>query len=358
MKKKHIAVAMGGYSSEFQISLYSGAVVCNALDKAKYEVYPIHISKEGWFYVGDDGNQSRVNKDDFSFVVAGKTVCPDAVINTIHGTPGEDGYMQAYLELIEIPHTGCPYYPAALSFNKRDCLSVLKNFGVVCANSFYVNKGSEIDPIEVVKITGLPCFVKPSRAGSSFGITKVHTIEELIPAIEKAFAEDPEVIIETAIVGTEVQVGVYNDGDKVIALPPTEIVSENEFFDYAAKYLGESEEITPARITDEETAMLQQEAMRIYRLLNMTGITRSDFIIQDGKPYFLEINANPGLTEESIVPQQVRETGMTLTDFFDILIGNVMHEDWMDKREETRDNREETGDRRQEARDKRQETGE
>lgn len=324
MEKKHVAVAMGGYSSEFQISLNSGAVVCDSLDKSKYEVYPIHVLKDGWFYVADNEERSRVNKDDFSFVVAGKTVCPDVVLNTIHGTPGEDGYLQAYWELLGIPHTSCNYYPAALSFNKRDCLSVLKNFGVVCANSFYINKGNDIDPIEIVKITGLPCFVKPNRAGSSFGISKVHDIEALIPALEKAFLEDSEVIVETALVGTEVQVGVYNHGDDIIALPPTEIVSKNEFFDYAAKYLGESEEITPARISDEETQMLQHEAMRIYRLLNMTGITRSDFIIQDGKPYFLEINTNPGLSTESIVPKQVRETGMTLTEFFDILIENVI----------------------------------
>ena len=246
------------------------------------------------------------------------------VLNTIHGTPGEDGYLQAYWELLGIPHTSCNYYAAALSFNKRDCLAVLKNFGVVCANSVYINKGDDIDPIEIVKITGLPCFVKPNRAGSSFGISKVHDIEELIPAIEKAFIEDSEVIIETALVGTEVQVGVYNKGDEIIALPPTEIVSENEFFDFAAKYLGESEEITPARISEEETEMLQHEAMRIYRLLNMTGITRSDFIIQDGKPYFLEINTNPGLSVESIVPKQVREAGMPLSGFFDVLIQNVL----------------------------------
>lgn len=324
MKKKRIAVAMGGFSSEFQISLNSGNVVYESLDKSKYEVFRVHILKEGWFYVNDNDEKFPINKHDFSFEKNGEVIRFDAVFNTIHGTPGEDGYLQAYFKLINLPQTSCEYYPAALSFNKRDCLSVLKNFGIHCANSYFINQGHPIDSTEIIKKTGLPCFVKPNRAGSSFGVSKVHTLEELLPAIEKAFTEDSEIIIETALVGTEVQVGVYNNGNEIIALPPTEIVTENEFFDYAAKYLGESEEITPARISDEETEMLQQEAIRIYRLLNMKGITRSDFIIQDGKPYFLEINTNPGLSKESIVPKQVRETGMNLTEFFDILIRNVL----------------------------------
>jgi len=324
MGKKHIAVVMGGYSSEFEISIGSGNVVCNALDKTKYEVYPVHILKEGWFYLSENGTKHPINKADFSFSNGSETIHPNTIFNTIHGTPGEDGYLQAYWELLGIPHTSSDYYQAALSFNKRDCLSVLKGFGVLCANSYYVNKGTNINLEEIVLKTGLPCFVKPNRSGSSFGISKVHKMEDLMPAIEKAFTEDSEIIIETALNGTEVQVGVYNNGLEVIALPATEIVSENEFFDYAAKYLGKSQEITPARISQEETEMLQHEAQRIYRLLNMKGITRSDFIIQKGKPYFLEINTNPGLSKESIVPKQAREAGMTLTEFFDILIQNVL----------------------------------
>ena len=324
MGKKHIAVAMGGYSSEFEISIGSGGVVCNALDKTKYEVYPIHILKEGWYFIAENGTKHPINKADFSFDNGIETIHPDAVFNTIHGTPGEDGYLQAYWELLDIPHTSSNYYQAALSFNKRDCLSVLKGFGVLCANSYYVNKGTEIDLDEVILKTGLPCFVKPNRSGSSFGISKVHNMAELLPAIEVAFSEDSEIIIETALNGTEVQVGVYNNGTEIVALPATEIVSENEFFDYAAKYLGKSQEITPARISTEETEMLQHEAKRIYRLLNMKGITRSDFIIENGNPYFLEINTNPGLSNESIVPKQAREAGMTLTEFFDILIQNVL----------------------------------
>lgn len=324
MGKKHIAVAMGGYSSEFEISINSGGVVCNALDKDRYEVYPVHILAEGWYFVDGKGEKHPVNRADFTFESHGKTISPDAVFNAIHGTPGEDGYLQAYWELLGIRHTSTDYYSAALSFNKRDCLSVLKNFGVLCANSYYINKGSEINVEEIVKRTGLPCFVKPNRSGSSFGISKVNDMAEMTAAIEKAFTEDSEIIIETALVGTEVSVGVYNKGEEIIALPVTEIVSENEFFDYEAKYLGKSQEITPARITEEETEMVQKEAIRIYRLLNMKGITRSEFIIQKGRPYFLEINTNPGISTESIVPKQVRETGMTLTEFFDILIQNVL----------------------------------
>lgn len=324
MGKKHIAVAMGGYSSEFEISINSGGVVCNALDKDKYEVYAIHILEEGWYFIAKNGTKHPVNRADFSFDNGTETIHPDAVFNTIHGTPGEDGYLQAYWDLLGIPHTSTDYYQAALSFNKRDCLSVLKNFGVRAANSYYVNKGTEINLEEIVKKTGLPCFVKPNRSGSSFGISKVNTMDEIMPAIEKAFTEDTEIIIETAIVGIEVSVGVYNNGKEIIALPVTEIVSENEFFDYEAKYLGKSQEITPARISEEETEMVKKEAIRIYKLLNMKGITRSEFIIEKGKPYFLEINTNPGLSAESIVPKQAREAGMTLTQFFDILIQNVL----------------------------------
>ncbi|AFL81421.1 D-alanine--D-alanine ligase [Aequorivita sublithincola DSM 14238] len=324
MGKKHIAVAMGGYSSEYQISLNSGGVVCEALDKNKYEVYPIHILEEGWSFVAKNGTKHPINKADFSFDNGTETIRPDAIFNTIHGTPGEDGYLQAYWELLKIPHTSTDYYQAALSFNKRDCLSVLKNFGVRCANSYYVNEGTEINLDEIIKITGLPCFVKPNRSGSSFGVSKVHEMNEMMPAIEKAFTEDSEIIIERALVGTEVGVGVYNNGNEIIALPPTEIVSENEFFDFEAKYLGKSQEITPARISEKETEILQHEAKRIYKLLNMKGVTRSDFIIEKGKPYFLEINTNPGLSKESIIPKQAREAGMTLTEFFDILLQNVI----------------------------------
>jgi len=325
MKKKHIAVVMGGYSSEFEISLQSGNVVCDSLDDNKYHIYPIHIMKDGWFFIAQDGVKHTINKADFSFSNGNETIIPDAVFNTIHGTPGEDGYLQAYLKLIGIPQTSCEYYPSALSFNKRDCLSVLKSFGIKCANSFYVNKGILFSEEEIVKKVGLPCFVKPNRAGSSFGISKVHTLKELLPAINKAFEEDNEIIIETALQGVEVSVGVFNNKEEIIVLPTTEIVSENDYFDYEAKYLGKSEEITPARISEKETRDIKALSKKIFQLLNMKGITRSDFIIQDGVPYFIEINSNPGLSIESIVPKQVRASGLTLTSFFDVLVQNVIN---------------------------------
>jgi D-alanine-D-alanine ligase len=324
MVKKHVAVAMGGYSSEYVISLQSGAVVCESLNTEKYHIYPIHILKDGWSYVDSNGKKHPVDKGNFSFNNGETTIIPDVIFNTIHGTPGEDGFLAAYWELLGIPQTSTGFYQAALSFNKRDCLSVLKNFGIKCANSYYVNKGDVIETEEILKIVGLPCFVKPSRAGSSFGVSKVHSFEEMAPAIEKAFKEDPEIIIETAILGTEVSVGIFRKGEELITLPPTEIVSENDFFDYEAKYLGKSQEITPARITEEETIAVTTEAKKVYHLLNMKGITRSDFIIQDGVPFFIETNTTPGISKESIVPKQVREAGMTLTHFFGILIETAL----------------------------------
>jgi D-alanine-D-alanine ligase len=324
MTKKHIAVAMGGYSSEVEISLQSGKIVSDNLDKEKYHVYPVHILNEGWFHVNEQAERLKIDRSDFSFIQGGEKIIPDVVFNTIHGTPGEDGYMAAYWDLIGIPQTSTGFYQAALSFNKRDCLSVLKHFGIHCANSYYINQGTDFNLETIIKTTGLPCFVKPNRAGSSFGISKVHDMEDLRPAIEKAFTEDDEIIIETALNGTEVSVGAFRKHGEIIVLPPTEIVSENEFFDFEAKYQGKSEEITPARITDAETKAVQLEAMKIYNLLNMNGVTRSDFIIQDGVPFFIETNTTPGLSAESIVPKMARAAGMTLTEFFGILVEEAL----------------------------------
>ena len=324
--KKNIAVLMGGYSSEANISLNSGAVVCEALDKSKYNVYPVHILKTGWFFVSETATKSPINKGNFSFNTPEGSIIPDAVFNTVHGTPGEDGYLAAYFELLGIPQTSAGFYEAALSFNKRDCLSVLKNFGVKCANSYYHNKGESIDVNAVITKVGLPCFVKPNRAGSSYGISKVSTLEEFTPALAHAFKEDHEIIIETALVGTEVSVGTYTHFGHVLAFNPTEIVSENDFFDYEAKYEGKSQEITPARISEEETLRVQAEAKRIYSLLNMRGVTRSEFIIQDGIPYFIETNTTPGLSKESIIPKQVKDAGMELGAFFEMLIEGVLEQ--------------------------------
>ena len=225
--------------------------------------------------------------------------------------------MQAYLQLLNIPQTSCDYYQAALTFNKRDLLSVLKPYGIRTAKSFYLNAGDAVNENKIIETVGLPCFVKPNRAGSSFGISKVKAGGELAAAIALAYKEDDEIIIESFLDGIEVSVGVINYKGKVTVLPITEIVSENDFFDYEAKYLGKSQEITPARISSELTFKIQSVAQRVYEILKMSGFSRSEYIIVDNEPHLLEVNTIPGLTKESLLPQQAREAGISLTELFD-----------------------------------------
>ncbi|NAS29630.1 D-alanine--D-alanine ligase [Flavobacteriaceae bacterium R38] len=320
--KQNIAIIMGGYSSEYQISLQSGKVVYKHLDREKFTPYQIHIFKEKWVYVDDNENEFPVNKHDFSIEVAGQKITFDCVFNAIHGSPGEDGYIQAYLALLDIPHTSCGFYQAALTFNKRDLLAVLKPYGIKAATSYYVNKGDAIDVDNIINTVHLPCFVKANRAGSSFGISKVYSKEALIPAIENSFLEDDEIIIESFLDGTEVTVGVIKYKGKTTVLPITEIVSDNDFFDYQAKYEGKSQEITPARISKEWEEKVSQIAIKIYDLLKMEGFTRSEFIFVDDEPYLLEVNTVPGFTDASLVPQQAAEAGIDLPDLF----GNAIQE--------------------------------
>jgi D-alanine-D-alanine ligase len=307
---------MGGYSSEFEISLKSGNVVYQYLDKNKYSGFRIHIFKEKWVYVDDSNNEFPIDKNDFSVTVDGTKIKFDAVFNAIHGTPGEDGLMQAFFDLIGLPQSSCDYYQAALTFNKRDLLSVLKPYGIKCAESYYLNKGDHIDTSAIVAKVGLPCFVKPNKSGSSFGISKVKTEAELPIAIEVAYKEDNEIIIESFLDGTEVSVGVINYQGKVTVLPITEIVSDNDFFDYEAKYLGKSQEITPARISPEIAEKVNAVAKRAYEILKMKGFSRSEFILVNGEPYMLEMNTIPGLTTESLIPQQAKAAGISLEDLF------------------------------------------
>jgi len=313
---KNIAIIMGGYSSEYKISLISGNVVYQFLDKTKYNGFRIHIFKEKWVYVDDNDAEFPIDKNDFSTIVNGTKITFDCVFNAIHGTPGEDGLMQAYFELIGMPQSSCDYYQSALTFNKRDMLSVLKPYGIKTATSYYLNKGDHIDSDKIVKAIGLPCFVKPNKSGSSFGISKVKTAAELPIAIEVAYQEDDEIIIESFLNGTEVSVGVINYQGTVIVLPITEIVSENDFFDYEAKYQGKSQEITPARISEEMTQKVSEVAKRAYEVLKMKGFSRSEFIFVDGEPYMLEMNTIPGLTTESLIPQQAKAAGISLEDLF------------------------------------------
>ena len=313
---KNIAIIMGGYSSEYKISLISGNVVYQFLDKTKYKAFRIHIFKEKWVYVDENEVEFPIDRNDFSVNINGTKQTFDCVFNAIHGTPGEDGLMQAYFELLNIPQTACDYYQAALTFNKRDLLSVLKPYGIKTANSYYLNKGDIINPDEIVEKLGLPCFVKPNKAGSSFGISKVKTAAELPIAIEVAYKEDNEIIIESFLDGTEVSVGVINYKGEIIVLPITEIVSENDFFDYEAKYEGKSQEITPARISEEMTQKVSEAAKRAYEVLKMKGFSRSEFIFVDGEPHMLEMNTIPGLTTESLIPQQAKAAGISLEDLF------------------------------------------
>ena len=314
---KNVAIIMGGYSSEYQISLTSGNVVYKFLDQSKYNAYRIHIFKDKWVMVDENDAEFPVNRHDFSVEYKGAKLQFDVVFNAIHGTPGEDGLMQAYFELLGIPQTSCDYYQAALTFNKRDLLSVLKPYGIKTATSFYLNEGDSIDEQTIIKTVGLPCFVKPNKAGSSFGISKVKSVEELLPAIANAYKEDNEIIIESFLNGTEVSVGVINYKGVTTVLPITEIVSENDFFDYEAKYLGKSQEITPARISPEMTEKVSAVAKRAYDVLKMKGFSRSEFIIVNDEPYMLEMNTIPGLTTESILPQQAKAAGISLTELFD-----------------------------------------
>tara|TARA_R110002049_G_scaffold13497_4_gene58317 strand:+ start:221 stop:1195 length:975 start_codon:yes stop_codon:yes gene_type:complete len=318
--KKNIAIIMGGYSKEYKISLKSGNVVYKFLDDTTYNKYRIHIFKDKWVYVDANENEHPVDKSDFSIEVDGRKLNFDCVFNAIHGTPGEDGYLQAYFELIGLPQTACNFYQAALTFNKRDLLSVLKPYGIASAKSYYLNKGDIVNEDAIINKLGLPCFVKANKAGSSFGISKVHTKEALLPAIENAYEADDEIIIEAFLDGTEVSVGVITYQGETKVLPITEIVTENDFFDYEAKYEGKSQEITPARISKEQAEKVGNIAKRVYDILKMKGYSRSEFIFVDNEPYMLEMNTTPGLTEESILPQQASIAGISLAQLFDSAI--------------------------------------
>ena len=314
--QKNIAIVMGGYSSEAEISLKSGDVVYNSLDTNKYALYKVYILKDRWF-VRLGSQEYKINKDDFSFEKKGIRVKFDCVFNAIHGNPGENGVLIAYFNLLGIKHTSAPFYQMSLTFNKRDTLSVVKEYGIQTANSYYMHQRDEINTVKIIEKVGLPCFVKPNRSGYSFGISKVYSEENLEEAIMKACKEDEEILIESFLDGKEVSVSVIEHKGKIKVLPITEIVSENDFFDYEAKYEGKSKEITPARISEVEKKKIIQTARKVYRVLNMSGFSRSEFILVNGEPYFLEINTVPGMTEESLLPQQAKEASISLTDLFD-----------------------------------------
>ncbi|PQL94007.1 D-alanine--D-alanine ligase [Apibacter adventoris] len=319
-----VGIVMGGYSDESNVSLKSGEYFYSQIDKLKYEVFKVIILKEGWG-VSIENTLYPIDRGDFSFNINGSKIHFDVLLNTIHGTPGEDGLMQAYWQLLEIPYSGCSFYNSALTFNKKDTLSVLKKYNIPMASSIYINKGENINPTEIVDKLQLPCFVKPNQSGSSLGVSKVKNIEDFLPAVQKAFEEDSSILIESFLNGKEVQVGVINYQGKVLVINTTEIISKNEFFDYEAKYLGASEEITPAKLSSQENKNIKEMSARIYTLLNMTGFSRLDFIIVNEIPYFLEINTTPGCSPASIFPQQVKEAGYNFSDLLDNEVNLALH---------------------------------
>ncbi|WP_038331885.1 D-alanine--D-alanine ligase [Empedobacter falsenii] len=311
-----VAVVAGGYTDESVISLKSCELIYSSLNPEKYDRTRVRILKEGWF-AEIDGEKYPINKGDFSFQKNGEKITFDVVFNTIHGTPGEDGYLQAYFEMIDLPYNGCPFYQSALTFNKKDCIAVLSKYGIPHAKSIYINQGDQYSAKEIIDQVGLPCFVKPNRSGSSLGISKVHKEEEFEAAMQKAFLEDKEVLIESFLDGTEVSVGVLNYKGETMVLGITEIVSHTEFFDYDAKYNGLSDEITPARLTPEVEARVREIAAKAYKCINMSGFSRSEYIIVNGEPHFIEMNTLPGFSPASIFPQQAAHAGIALEDLMD-----------------------------------------
>ncbi len=314
--KKKIAVLMGGFSSEAEVSIKSGHTVIKHLPKEKYIAYAVHITKNGWF-VRDSSGEYSIDKNDFSFTKEGKKHNFDVVFNAIHGTPGEDGAILPYFEILGIPHTSAAFDKMALTFNKKNTLAVLRSYGIPTGKSIFIHRNDEIDIEKMEKEIGFPLFIKPNRAGSSYGISKVYRKEEILPAIEKAFLEDKEIIVEEFLEGREFSVGVINYNGKIKVLPITEIISENDFFDYEAKYLGKSQEITPADISESTRQKIEEVSKKVYEVLDLNGISRAEYILRNDTPYFLEINMVPGLTEASIFPQQAKAANIELSELFD-----------------------------------------
>lgn len=318
---KKIAVVMGGYSAEKIISMKSGEVVMKHLQCDEFHPYSVVIDKNGWNLI-ENGQSHPINKEDFSGNLNGVNIQFDVVFIAIHGTPGEDGKLQSYLDKLNIPYTTSSAKAAALSFNKGKCNNFLRTKGILCAPSYLITKGEEIKEIDILERVGLPCFVKPNKNGSSFGVSKVAKSDALKTAINKAFKYGEEVLIESFMEGAEVTCGAINFGGELRTFPATEIISENDFFDFEAKYEGKSKEITPARLSAEVAQKVAEQTKRIYTLLNLDGIARVDFIIQNNEPYIIEANTVPGFSEESIIPQQAEYMGISLKELF---IASVKH---------------------------------
>jgi D-alanine-D-alanine ligase len=316
--KKNIAVISGGYSHEAEISYKSAETIIKHLPADKYAVYPITINQRGWYYSNDE--TVTINKNNFSLYLNNQTIQFDCVYIIIHGTPGEDGKLQAYFDMLGIPYNTSGVLPSALTFNKFFCNNLLRPQGINCAPAIIVNNVEEVNTEEIIYQVGLPCFVKPSDGGSSFGASKVKSAGELLPAIKLALEHGTQCLVEKFVSGTEVTCGVFKTKGKITVLPPTEIRSKNEFFDYKAKYKGESEEITPAAISPEMTEKIQSLTRKAYEILQLKSIARIDFIIEDNIPWLIEVNTVPGMSEQSIIPQQLKAAGITISE---VLIAQI-----------------------------------
>ena len=323
MKKRTIAIVAGGDSSELPVSLRSAQGIYSFIDKERYNLYIVEMQGKRWEVVLPNGEKTPIDRNDFSFTENGEKKIFDFAYITIHGTPGENGILQGYFDLLEIPYSSCNVLVSAITFNKFTCNQYLKGFGIRVSESMVLRKGFEILDEEVINKVGLPCFIKPNAGGSSFGVTKVKTKEDIQPAIEKAFGESDEVIIEAFMQGTEITCGCYKTKDKEVVFPITEVVTSNEFFDYDAKYNGQVDEITPARIPEETAERVRLLTSAIYDILGCDGIIRIDYIITEGeKVNMLEINTTPGMTATSFIPQQVRAAGLDIKDVMTDIIAN------------------------------------
>lgn len=322
MTKLKIALLAGGDSSEREIALQSAAQIEAALDRSKYDVWLIDLHGRDWHYTAPDGSCCQLDKNDFSLTVGDRKVCFDYALILIHGTPGENGMLQGYLDMMRIPYSSCSMTSSVLTFDKITTKRTLAGSGIRLARERFLRRGEAVDAEAVVRELGLPLFVKPNASGSSFGVSKVHTADELPAAVEKAFTESDEVLVEECITGREVGCGVMIAGGREYVFPITEIKARNEFFDYEAKYTaGCSEEITPADLAPEVRAELNRMTLEAYRRCRCSGVVRVDFIVNEaGEPYFIELNSIPGMSAGSIVPKQVRAMGMTLGELYDIII--------------------------------------
>lgn len=323
MMKRTIAIVAGGDSSEHDVSLRSAQGIYSFMDKEKYNVYIVEITGLKWEAVLADGSRTKVDRNDFSFTDGTTKVRPDYAYITIHGTPGENGILQGYFDLIGMPYSTSDLLIEAMTFNKFTLNQYLKSWGVSVSESLMVRKGQTISDDEVVSRIGLPCFIKPNAGGSSFGVTKVKSADQIQEAIAKAMNESDEVMIEAFMDGTEISIGCYKTKEKSVVLPATEVVSENEFFDYDAKYNGQVQEITPARLKPEVTKRVEQITSAIYDILGCNGIIRIDYIIEkDDKVKMMEINTTPGMTATSFIPQQVRAAGLDMGEVLSEIIEN------------------------------------